>query len=128
MDANPYAPPAAVVADPEPTGLKRRSVLLMIVLMILTFGLYLSIWFLRRRKALNQLDSPRKLAWWPFLAFAVVIGLAVALNRHGRRWRSDGDSTRCRRHSLAGTPGSRNRDADSVFQDEGHPRRSSCRA
>jgi len=79
MDANPYAPPTAVVADPEPTGLKRRSVLLMIVLVILTLGLYIPLWFLRRRKALNQLDSPRKLDLGPFVAFAVFTALEVAM-------------------------------------------------
>ena|SRR2546423_7043122 len=49
------------------TGLKRRSVVLMIVFAILTFSFYYPIWFLRRRTALNQLDSPRKLRLWPFV-------------------------------------------------------------
>src|SRR5207249_6887538 len=52
-----------------PTGLKRRSIVLMIVLAIVTLGLYYPIWFLRRRDALNRLDSPRKLQRWPFLIF-----------------------------------------------------------
>src|ERR1700704_3187925 len=82
METNPYAPPKAAVADVSPTGLKRRSVVLMIVLSIVTFGLYYPIWFLRRRAALNRLDSPRKLRRWPFvifLAFFVlqfIVGLA----------------------------------------------------
>jgi len=41
----------------------------MIVLFIVTFGLYYPIWFLRRRVALNRLDSPRKLRLWPFLVY-----------------------------------------------------------
>jgi hypothetical protein len=41
----------------------------MIVLAVVTFGLYYPIWFLRRRAALNGLDSPRKLQRWPFLVF-----------------------------------------------------------
>jgi hypothetical protein len=62
-------------AEPiRPTGLKRRSVLLMFALTIVSFGLYYPIWFLRRRAALNRLDSPRKLQRWPFLCF---IALAV---------------------------------------------------
>ena len=61
MDANPYAPPTATVADLSRVPLKRRSVFLMIVFTILTLGFYLPIWFLRRREGLNQLDSPRKL-------------------------------------------------------------------
>ena len=48
---------------------KRRSVFLMIVLTVVTFGLYYPFWFLRRRAALNRLDSPRKLQLWPFLIF-----------------------------------------------------------
>jgi hypothetical protein len=69
METNPYAPPKAPVADVSPTGLKRRSVVLMIVLTLVSFGLYFPIWFLRRRAALNRLDSPRKLRLWPFLFF-----------------------------------------------------------
>jgi hypothetical protein len=41
----------------------------MIVLTVVTLGLYYPIWFLRRRAALNQLSSPRKLPRWPFLLF-----------------------------------------------------------
>jgi uncharacterized protein DUF4234 len=67
METNPYAPPKAAVADLSPTGFKRRSVILMILLSIVTFGLYFPIWFLRRRAALNRLDSPRKLRLWPFV-------------------------------------------------------------
>jgi len=69
METNPYTPPKAAVADVSPTGLRRRSVVLMIVLSIVTFGLYYAIWFLRRRAALNRLDSPRKLRIWPFVIF-----------------------------------------------------------
>jgi hypothetical protein len=57
-----------------PIGLKRRSVLLMIVLTIVSLGLYCPIWFLRRRAGLNRLDSPRKLQLWPFL---IVIAWSV---------------------------------------------------
>src|SRR4051794_19359037 len=83
MDTNPYAPPKAAVADRSSTGLKRRSVIMMLVLTIVTFGLYYPIWFLRRRAALNGLDSPRKLRRWPFvivivwLAFQFLVGIAA---------------------------------------------------
>jgi hypothetical protein len=50
-----------------PTALKRRSVALMIALTVISLGFYYPIWFLRRRTALNSLDSPRKLEAWPFL-------------------------------------------------------------
>lgn len=55
---------------PRPkTALWSRSLLLMVVLTIVTLWLYVPIWYIRRRKALNQLDSPRKLDAWPFLLF-----------------------------------------------------------
>ena len=73
MQTNPYAPPQAVVADPEPTshGLKRRGLLLMVVLTIVTLGFYYLVWWFRRRPGLNRLNSPRKLAIWPLLLFTV---------------------------------------------------------
>ena len=71
METNPYAPPVAVVDDPPKTGLKRRSVILMIVLTLVTLGFYYPIWFLRRRDALNAMDSPRKLRLWPFVVYLV---------------------------------------------------------
>src|SRR6187549_2097058 len=83
MDTNPYGPPKAAFVDISARGLKRRSIVLMIVLFVMTFGFYYPIWFLRRRGALNRLDSQRKLRLWPFLAwfalFAVelVVGLAA---------------------------------------------------
>ena len=67
---NPYAPPAAHVASPVDTGLKRRSVWLMVLLVVVTLGFYYPVWFLRRRQGLNRLDSPRKLALWPMALFA----------------------------------------------------------
>ena len=57
--SNPYAPPKAAVAD-LPTGLKQRRVWVMIVFTIVSSGLYYLIWFFRRRKALNALNSQRK--------------------------------------------------------------------
>ena len=69
MEVNPYSPPQAKVADPPPTshGLKRRSVLVMVVFMIITLGLYYPVWWFRRRPGLNRLNSPKKLAAWPLL-------------------------------------------------------------
>ena len=69
METNPYAPPKAPVADHEPTthGLKRRSVLVMVVFTIITFGLYYLTWWFRRRRGLNRLNSDAKLPLWPLL-------------------------------------------------------------
>lgn len=49
--------------------LKRRRVITMIILFIVTLGAYYGVWFLRRRAALNALDSPRKLGVWPSIAY-----------------------------------------------------------
>ena len=62
--------------------LKRRSLVVMIVFFVLSLGLYYPIWFLRRRAALNGLDSPRKLQRWPllialaFFAFQIILAIA----------------------------------------------------
>jgi len=87
METNPYAPPKSAVADISAPGLKRRSLILMILFSLVTFGLYYPIWFLRRRNALNRLDSPRKLQQWPFVvaivwfAFQVLVGVAIGVAR-----------------------------------------------
>jgi Domain of unknown function (DUF4234) len=84
MERNPYAPPKAKVADLEPTthGLKRRSVLLMILFTVITLGVYYLVWWFRRRPGLNLLDSPQKLAMWPLLLTAamwvVQFGVGIA--------------------------------------------------
>jgi len=86
MQSNPYAPPTAAIADLSSGGLRRRSVVLMIVLTLLTFGVYYPIWFLRRRAGLNRLNSPRKLQLWPFviviawLACQFIAGIVAGLN------------------------------------------------
>jgi len=86
MQSNPYAPPTAAIADLSSGGLKRRSVVLMIVLTLLTFGVYYPIWFLRRRSGLNRLNSPRKLQLWPFVivvlwfACQFIAGIVAGLN------------------------------------------------
>lgn len=83
MERGPYAPPTAKVADlPDDShGLKRRSVLVMIVFMIITLGLYYVVWWFRRRPGLNRLNSPKKLALWPLLLLVALyvtqFGLAL---------------------------------------------------
>lgn len=96
METNPYAPPKAAVADIASTGLKRRSVIVMILLSIVTLGLYYSIWFLRRRTALNRLDSPRKLRQWPFVVaivwfvFQFLLGVANGIAGPGNEITGEG--------------------------------------
>ena len=81
METNPYAPPQAKVADPLPDshGLKQRRVLVMIVFMVISFGLYYTIWWFRRRSGLNRLNSPKKLAAWPLLLLAALFVIQIGL-------------------------------------------------
>ena len=58
-------------------AMPRVSIIVMIVLMVLTLGLYVPIWFLRRRRALNQLDSPRKVNAWPFITAICVLVIQI---------------------------------------------------
>jgi uncharacterized protein DUF4234 len=69
-----------VGSSPE-IALRRRSVIQMIILTVVTLGFYYPIWFLRRRRGLNSLNSPRKLARWPFVLFITffVIQFSVGL-------------------------------------------------
>ena len=81
MDTNPYAPPKAAVADqPLTSAIKRRSVVVMILFTVLTFGLYPTIWFFRRRAALNELNSPRKLQLSPLVIFSTVVAIGIVVN------------------------------------------------
>jgi hypothetical protein len=81
MESNPYAPPTAHVADrrPDRDGLKYRSLWLMIVFLLISFGIYYLIWFFRRRSGLNSLDSPRKLPMWPLLLTAALFAVQFVL-------------------------------------------------
>ena len=80
MEVNPYAPPQAKVADPPPNshGLKRRSVLVMVVFTIISFGLYYPIWWFRRRQGLNRLNSTcvaGAVEWSIFWVSCTLIGI-----------------------------------------------------
>lgn len=67
------APPASL------PGLKRRRLVVMILFFLLSGGLYYPIWFMRRRAALNRLDSPRKLQLWPFLIATIWLAFHLSL-------------------------------------------------
>jgi hypothetical protein len=82
---NPYAPPTAAAGMSAPDRdqvrngnyqAERRSVLLLVLLSIITLGIYPSVWFLRRRRFLDSLDSTQKLGG---LAAAPLAGLIVSI-------------------------------------------------
>ena len=70
---------AAAVAEPE-AKFEKTSVVVVILLSLLTGGIYLPIWFLRRREAINRLRSPEGIGWAaPFAAtVAFSLGLCAA--------------------------------------------------
>jgi len=55
------------------SGLKHANIPELILLTVITLGLYYPVWFLRRRPRLNELESGRKLGRWPFV-FALLFG------------------------------------------------------
>lgn len=55
--------------------LRRTSVVLVVLLTVLSGGLYTPLWYWRRQSALNALDSDAKLPTWAPLA--VVAGIAI---------------------------------------------------
>lgn len=83
---NPYAPPATA-SLPQRGALggayasQRQSVLVLIVLSVITIGIYPAVWFLLRQSFLDSLDSGPKLgalAFGPLAANLLSIGLAFA--------------------------------------------------
>lgn len=81
IEANPYAPPAARVADHPPNthGLKRRSLWMMLLFVVITSGLYYMIWFFRRRAGLNRLDSSQKVPIVPLAGAAAFMGVTFVM-------------------------------------------------
>lgn len=75
----PPGPGPSAIHAVAGTGLRRRSVILMIVLTVVTVGLYYPIWFLRRRTALNRLNSSTKLRRWPFVTFTTVFVVVLVV-------------------------------------------------
>src|SRR2546426_666684 len=69
----------AAVAEPE-AKFEKTSVVVVILLSFITGGIYLPIWFLRRREAINGLRSPESIGWVaPFAAtVAFSLGLCAA--------------------------------------------------
>lgn len=59
--------------------MKRRRVLVMIVFMIISFGLYYPLWWFRRRAGLNRLNASRKLPLWPLLLLGILFTLQIGI-------------------------------------------------
>jgi hypothetical protein len=85
--SNPYAPPAEPPAEgtrgPSRNGVRsnyaeeRRSVAVLVLLCLVTFGFYPSYWYLRRAPFLDSLDADRKLGRLPWVSVAMYAVLLV---------------------------------------------------
>ncbi|MGH9324462.1 MAG: DUF4234 domain-containing protein [Vicinamibacteria bacterium] len=53
----PYAPPASISPTVQELALPRTGLLVMILITLVTLGLYIPYWFLSRRRALNHLAA-----------------------------------------------------------------------
>lgn len=63
--------------SPSTPELKKTNVLLLIFLTFITFGIYSPIWFLKRRKAINNLHSKKKLGSAVFIFIIVVQSIGL---------------------------------------------------
>jgi len=73
-------PPLVIQTDLE---LKKTNVLLMIFLTIITAGIYQAIWFLRRRGAINSLQSKEKLNTGVFVFVIVLYSVSLLIDFAG---------------------------------------------
>ncbi len=64
------------LSQPGPE-LKKTSIILMIILTVVTAGIYWPIWFLTRRKALNMMQSREKLGSGIFIFAIVLFGISL---------------------------------------------------
>jgi hypothetical protein len=60
-----------------------RSVGLVVLLSLITVGIYPAVWYIRRQPFLDALDSDQKmgktLAWAPLVTFAIVVALGILI-------------------------------------------------
>ncbi len=79
----PLVPPDhALEAGPE--TLRRTSVPAMILLYLVSLGLYAPLWFLRRREALNRLRSQEKVGSTIFIAVILLLAVSIVLGVAGQ--------------------------------------------
>ena len=59
--------------------LKKSSVILIMFLMVITAGIYYPVWFLKRRNAINNLQSNEKLSSGVFIFAIVLLSISLLL-------------------------------------------------
>ena len=61
------------------TQLEKKNVLLMIFLTIITYGIYIPVWFLKRKNAFNNLNSKEKISNGPIIFVLVIFVISAIL-------------------------------------------------
>ncbi len=67
----------SMTAQPQ---IKKTPVLLVLLLIVVTAGIYIPIWFLKRRRALNSLDAPEKLEKGVFIFVIIAFSTSLLLD------------------------------------------------
>jgi len=57
--------------------LEKKNIFIMILLTIITFSIYQPIWFLKQKRAINNLKSKEKLTDTPFIFVIVIYAISV---------------------------------------------------
>ena len=70
----------STVPAPRSSRLKRKSILLMLLLIIFTGGFYFPAWFLLRRDGINNLNAEEKLTTFPFVVVIVLIAVSFGFS------------------------------------------------
>jgi hypothetical protein len=83
--SNPYAPPASPLAEAGTHGAsfpsydaERRSVALVVLLSVVTLGIYTVVWYVRRAPFLDSLSADKKVGALPWVLLSLfVVSFAV---------------------------------------------------
>jgi len=59
--------------------LKKKNIFLMILLTLITYAIYQPIWFLKQKRAINNLKSKEKLTGTPFIFVIVIYAISILI-------------------------------------------------
>lgn len=59
--------------------LQKKNVLLMLLLVLITYGIYIPVWFLNRKDTFNDLDSREKLSGGPIIFLLIIFIISAVM-------------------------------------------------
>ena len=68
----------SIVSEATPE-LRKMNVLLLLLLVFITFGIYIPVWFLRRRKAINGLQARKELGKASFIVLLIIFSVSLLI-------------------------------------------------